>query len=43
METLFEPILEKFPGRVGELNVRAVEKGYELTKVKIFPGVEEAV
>lgn len=43
MESLFEPIMEKFPGRIGELNVQAVEKGYEMTEVKVFPGAEGAV
>lgn len=32
LESLFEPIMERFPGRVGEMNVEAAKLGYEKVK-----------
>ena len=32
LESLFEPIKHTFPGRIGELNVEACKKGYELVE-----------
>ena len=32
LESLFEPIRHTFPGRIGELNVEACKKGYELVE-----------
>lgn len=34
LESLFEPITHKFPGRIGELNVEASKRGYASVKVK---------
>ena len=33
IDSLFEPIMHTFPGRIGELNVEACRKGYEATEV----------
>jgi len=33
LENLFEPIMNKFPGRIGELNVEACKKGYAAAEV----------
>jgi pyruvate ferredoxin oxidoreductase gamma subunit len=33
LESLYEPILHTFPGRIGELNVEACKKGYAATEV----------
>lgn len=33
IDSLFEPIMHTFPGRIGELNVEACKKGYEATEV----------
>ena len=33
LDSLFEPIMHTFPGRIGELNVEACKKGYEATEV----------
>lgn len=33
LESLYEPIMHTFPGRIGELNVEACKKGYEATEV----------
>jgi 2-oxoacid:acceptor oxidoreductase gamma subunit (pyruvate/2-ketoisovalerate family) len=32
LESLFEPIRHTFPGRIGELNVEACKKGYEIVE-----------
>lgn len=32
LESLFEPIRHAFPGRIGELNIEACKKGYEIVK-----------
>jgi len=32
LESLFEPIKHTFPGRIGEINVEACKKGYEMVK-----------
>jgi len=32
LESLYEPIKHAFPGRIGELNVEACKKGYEIVK-----------
>ena len=32
LESLFEPITHTFPGRIGEINVEACKKGYEMVK-----------
>ena len=32
LESLFEPIKHTFPGRIGEINVEACKKGYEIVK-----------
>jgi Pyruvate/2-oxoacid:ferredoxin oxidoreductase gamma subunit len=34
IESLFDPIMHLFPGRVGELNVEACKRGYEAVKMK---------
>ena len=34
LDSLFEPIMHLFPGRVGELNVEACKRGYEAVKMK---------
>jgi len=36
LETLFEPIKERFGGRIGEANIKACKMGFERTKVKEF-------
>ncbi|MFQ6076172.1 MAG: 2-oxoacid:acceptor oxidoreductase family protein [Candidatus Bathyarchaeia archaeon] len=36
VESLFEPIMERFPGRLGERNIKAVREGYDSVKVKEF-------
>ena len=33
LDSLFEPIMHTFPGRIGELNVEACKRGYEATEV----------
>ena len=33
LESLFEPIMHTFPGRIGELNVQACKRGYEAAEV----------
>jgi pyruvate ferredoxin oxidoreductase gamma subunit/2-oxoisovalerate ferredoxin oxidoreductase gamma subunit len=33
LESLFEPIIQAFPGRIGEINVDACKRGYELVEV----------
>jgi pyruvate ferredoxin oxidoreductase gamma subunit len=33
LDSLFEPIMHTFPGRIGELNVEACKKGFEATEV----------
>jgi len=33
LESLYEPIMHAFPGRIGELNVDACKKGYEAAEV----------
>ena len=32
LKSLFEPIRHAFPGRIGELNIEACKKGYEIVK-----------
>ncbi len=32
LESLFDPIRHAFPGRIGELNIEACKKGYEIVK-----------
>ena len=32
LDSLFEPIRHAFPGRIGEINVEACKKGYEIVK-----------
>jgi 2-oxoacid:acceptor oxidoreductase gamma subunit (pyruvate/2-ketoisovalerate family) len=32
LKSLFEPIMHAFPGRIGELNIEACKKGYEIVK-----------
>ncbi len=34
LESLFEPIMTRFPGRIGEMNVEAAKLGYESVKWK---------
>lgn len=34
LESLFEPIMHLFPGRIGELNVQACKRGYDTVNVK---------
>ncbi len=34
LESLFEPIMHMFPGRIGELNVEACKRGYEAVRVR---------
>lgn len=41
LTSLFEPIIEKFSKKIGEINIEAVKKGYEQTKVKTFFGLQE--
>ena len=36
LETLFEPIKERFGGRISEANIKAANLGYERVKVKEF-------
>jgi pyruvate ferredoxin oxidoreductase gamma subunit len=32
LESLFEPIRHTFPGRIGEINIEACKKGYEIVE-----------
>ncbi|MCW4049568.1 MAG: 2-oxoacid:acceptor oxidoreductase family protein [Candidatus Bathyarchaeota archaeon] len=34
LDSLYEPIMHAFPGRIGELNVEAVKKGYDAVEVR---------
>lgn len=34
LNSLFEPIMHQFPGRIGELNVEACKRGFEAVRVK---------
>jgi len=34
LESLFDPIMHQFPGRIGEINVEACKKGFEAVRVK---------
>ena len=36
LESLFDPIRERFPGEIGEKNIKAAEMGYEKVRVKEF-------
>lgn len=33
LDSLFDPIMHTFPGRIGELNIEACKRGYEATEV----------
>jgi pyruvate ferredoxin oxidoreductase gamma subunit len=33
LDSLFDPIIHTFPGRIGELNVEACKRGYMATEV----------
>jgi len=33
LDSLFEPIMHTFPGRIGELNVEACKRGYDAVEV----------